>query len=154
MKKLKLHTPSKNPAGKTYCGPTVLSALTGMSYQAVLSVIDSVVGQEKSRETKWMNFDDLHSCLSKCGFKTEIDILDDDCPTEKLCTLEDWIKGRDFIAREMGDDPENDTWILFLTKHFVLVQGDLFLDNRTGKPVPILSAPGLKRRVRKIIKVF
>ena len=154
MEKLKLRTPQKNPAGQSYCGPTVLSAITGKPYNEVLSFIDSVIGKDSARELKWMKFDDLHACIVALGFKTEVEILDDDCSTENLCTLKDWIKGRDFIAEEMGDNPKNDIWILLLTKHFVIVQGDLFVDSQVGKPVPVSSAPGLTKKVRRAIKVF
>ena len=149
---MKLHVPQKNKSGKTYCGPTVLSALSGKSYKDVLVFIDVVLGTGCSRETKWMKFYDLHSCIQRLGFRAEVEILDD-CEVKNLCSLEDWIKGRDFLSEEMGDDPLNDVWVIALTKHFVIVQGDSFLDNHTAKPVPIASAPFQKKRVRKAIKV-
>ncbi len=144
MTKLRLYTPSKNPAGKSYCGPTVLSAITGKSYNEVLSVIDFVIGKDSAREIKWMKFDDLQRCLVQCGFETEVEILDDDCPTEELCTLDEWIKGRDFVGEDMGDDPKNDTWILLLTKHFVIVQGDLFCGQSCWKTGTYFVGPRLK----------
>ena len=54
----------------------------------------------------------------------------------------------------MGDDPERDTWVLNVTNHFVVVQGNLFLDNHTKNLVPIKKAPGLKKRVRNTIKIM
>lgn len=151
MSKLPLHHLPQR-ADKIYCGPAVLAALSGKSYSEVLMLIERVINHRETREIKWMSFDALHECILALGFKAEPEYLDDDGP-EGCCILGKWIVGRDYLARDMGDDPANDTWVLMLTKHFVIVQGDFFLDNHTKQPVPIREAPFMGKLVRKALKV-
>lgn len=152
MNKITLH-PLPQRDSKSYCGPSVLAALSGKSYGEVLDLIERVVNHQEAREIKWMRFDALHDCVLALGFKTEAEYLDDD-GSAGCCTLEEWIAGRDYLAADMGDDPANDTWVLMLTRHFVIVQGDIFLDNHTKQPVPIREAPFMDKLVRKALKVM
>jgi hypothetical protein len=150
---IKLHDLKPIAGQKMYCGPTVISALSGKSYQESLVFIKHIVGPERAREIKWMTFDELHLCISKLGFSAYADCFKEDRDPENFPTLQQWIRNRDYIAKDMGDDPEKDTWVLHVTNHFVVVQGNWFLDSYTKVPVPIEKAPGLKKLVRNTIKV-
>jgi hypothetical protein len=148
-----LHNLKPLAGQKMYCGPAVISALSGKPYIESLAFIKRIVGPERSREIKWMTFDELHWCISKLGFSAYAESLVGENDANNPPTLRQWIRNRDYIARDMGDDPERDTWVLNVTDHFVVVQGNLFLDNHTKVSVPVEKAPGLKRYVRNIIKV-
>lgn len=150
---INLHALKPIDGQKMYCGPTIISALSGKTYQESLNFIKHIVGPERSREIKWMTFDELHLCISKLGFSAYAEPLIGKDDANNPPTLRQWIRNRDYIGKEMGDDPEKDTWVLHVTDHFVLVQGDKFLDNHTKAPVPIEKAPGRLKFVRNIIKV-
>lgn len=150
--KIRLH-PLPQENGKKYCGPSVLAALSGKPYAEVLMLAERVTCHQDPREIKRMSFSALHECIVDLGFKTEAEHLDDD-GADSCVTMAEWIKGRDYLAVDMGDDPANDTWVLNLTGHFVIVQGGFFLDNHTKLPVPISEAPFMGKLVRKALKVM
>lgn len=151
---IKLHITKRNKRGKTYCGPTVLSSLSGKSYNDTISFINRITCHSTHRETKWMSFDALQDCIISLGFHVEADYFDLKDDSNPLPTMKTWINNRDSIGYEMGDDPENDTWVLNLTRHFVLIQGNSFVDNHAEKIITINEAPFQRKRIKRILKVW
>lgn len=117
---LRLYKPQSSLDGETYCGPTVISVLSGLSYDESIGLIKRVKGDVLPENIRWMKFSDLHDCILYMGFRVEADYLEGETQFQ---TLESWIAGRNDIGHEMGDDPENDTWLINLTNHFILIQG-------------------------------
>ena len=152
--KIKLHNPKRNKRGKTYCGPTVLSSLSGKSYNDTISFINRNTCHNTSRETKWMSFDDLQNCIINLGFHVEADYFDLKDDSNPLPTMKTWIKNKDSIGYEIGDDPLHDTWVLNITDHFVLIQGNSFVDNHAAGIIAINKAPFQRKRIKKIIKIW
>lgn len=151
---IKLHIPKRNKRGKTYCGPTVLSSLSGKSYNDTISFINRITCHSTHRETKWMSFDALQDCIINLGFHVEADYFDLKDDANPLPTMKTWINNRDYIGYEMGDDPMHDTWVLNLTNHFVLIQGNSFVDNHVVDIITINEAPFQRKCIKKILKVW
>ena len=155
-KKIELKSVQRNWRGSTYCGPALLTVLSGKDYNEMASLAEKVIDRPTNHAAKWMKFSDLHDCVLKLGYSVEAEYLDVDAADDQNPppTLGEWLFNRDFLGAEMGDDTVNDTWLLNLTGHFVMVQGDNFLDNHTNEPVALRDAPFLHKQVRNAMKVL
>jgi hypothetical protein len=135
-KKITLH----KPHGKNkYCGPAVMSAITGFSTDECAAVYRLITGQ---RYVKGMYTRHMRDAFSKMGgmtswFKGDVD---------GRMTFAQWVSSRD-------DSKRNKIAIVNTTGHYVVVLRDMFIENQTKEWVHVNSARVARHRVKSVIWV-
>lgn len=120
--------------GSTYCGPTSLSAVTGVGTKELCAIIRSKFPYIKV--VKGVSVDTMISMLDHFG-------LEYTKPSKafKPCNLRTWL--RDYRARDT-------TYILNLTGHYVVVRNDEIICTQfNGKITPICQSKYLGTRVKR-----
>lgn len=121
-----------------FCGPAVLSILTGKSTDECASVIGGINGEYT---IKGVQLTDLLKAADKLGFKCE----SVDTSGSLFGT----------ITRLVNNDG---IYIITLPKHFVVIETNdkkaYFCDNHTKEPIPAASSARLSQRVLAAHKVY
>lgn len=130
----KLHAVSKSSRKRIrWCGPSAIAAITGMSYDDALQATKDTTGR---RIVKWMRNWEMFATLQQLGYS--------------LIKIEATVDGRTATLARFGKkrQPEwmNETILLNVTRHYVVMRGRKIVDNRTEEPVFLRQYP--KRRVR------
>lgn len=122
-----------------YCGPAVLSALTGKSTDECAAVISSINGKAI---IKAISTDELLKALEKLRFKVE----------------DQKFYGQTLYAALVSISKNEGMYVVMIPKHLVAVEvkdNQIFLvDNHSKQPLPAQSSARLMQRVDKIWKVI
>lgn len=134
---IKLHPVNHSGVRKNrYCGPSALSAITGLDTGETVALLRKVSGKAsiKGTHNRWMMF-----ALAKLGYMvTPVD--DYDFVSAKECpTLHRWAK-----KREAG----NGVYLVEVGHHWAVVQGRRYVCGMTGSIVPLKDSPKKKAKVR------
>ena len=123
-----------------YCGPAVLSILTGKTTDECAAVIGRVNGKH---EIKGVHLTDLIIAADRLGFE-----LRDVNP-----------RGGSLFGTISSIIPSNGMYVMMLPKHFVCIEikdrQAYFCDNHTKEPIPAASSARLSQQVlatRKVIE--
>jgi hypothetical protein len=140
LKVVKNDTPTR-----AWCGPTVVSCITGKKVSKVREAIRKVRGP-RSDGTKAAIMGtttyEVRSAFAALGWRM------DRVKSDKIAglTLAAWLR-----QREKGD---LSTYVVEVTGHWVAVRGRMFVDTFTkGEPVTIGKAPGRRKRVVAVYRV-
>jgi hypothetical protein len=119
-----------------YCGPSVISALTGRSTDECASIIQSISGQ---REIKAVAVDHIYKALNKLRFKTI-----------KVEPKANSLYGNLVML-------ENGTYLILVPRHIVAVEkqeGSITLiDNHTRIAINAAMSARLMQHVEQIVKI-
>jgi len=137
MTHMKLTAPFHNPikSKNNYCGPSVISVITGLSCECAAAWIRDVA---KKRSVKGVHTHDLKSTLRRRG----VSLSTTRYPTERL-TLNQWGKKK----KEHGK-----TYLLVAGNHFVVVRGRKIFDNHEGEQ-SLTQSKHKRKRVTEVIEV-
>ena len=118
-----------------WCGPAAVSVLTGMTAEDAARAIRRVTGKTQCTRVK---LGDLLRALRQQGLVLNaVGIWSRGTgPTTAA-----WLKTRRQRTRA------TDTYLVAQTTHFIVVRGDMAVDNQTGKPVPLAKITGRRARV-------
>ncbi|MFM1815824.1 MAG: hypothetical protein RLZ98_2519 [Pseudomonadota bacterium] len=129
---------SSDKRRKTWCGPTAVSAITGIDPAEVHRVIQHSRGGKAVMGTYPH---ELELALNHFGYRL-VWVEDRSADPPTLATWE----------RERADMEA--AYIVMVTGHWVAVRGRWFCDTFTrGEPVPIKKAPRRRKRVQHVYKV-
>lgn len=133
---------------RLWCGPAVLSSITGKGTAEITSSLRRISGRAK---IQGLNREHLCQFLLESGFTlsrvdTTIKVAKDGFLSYHRPTLAKWLKSR-------PRDAVNDLCIVITTRHYVAVKGRKFVDSHTIKPVAIGKAPFRRARVKHVITV-
>lgn len=149
---------SKDTKAKNWCGPTVVSAITGASVPVVKALIKRRRNDDKA--VRGTSHGDLEHAFRMLGFKCSVERH---IPRDEQVTLAAWLKAR-------TKEQVNATYILCVSfgkaggglfsghwekGHWVVVRGRKFLDTFTkGQPVNLSDAPHRRKRVTSVMRVW
>lgn len=138
MTKLKIKPVNHNKGGNRYCGPAVLSAITGMTTSDSARLIRHVSGRKAVRGT---SFNDLTRSLQLCGINAKMQSYDD-VKLSKTSgpTLAQWLK---LTVKERTADR---VFLIVCGWHWQLVQGRRIVCGILGKPTSIRDKRVKRRR--------
>jgi hypothetical protein len=142
-----LHEAHNSETTKSWCGPTVVSSITGRDVARVKDLIRDRrgykwLGKEAVKGTTW---NDIHHALKHYGYRLDSQsaFFDKERPT-----LAGWLR---MTSKTRKPDAY---YVVNLTDHWVVIHGRKFCDSLTkGKPVFLRSAPGRRKRVERVYVV-
>lgn len=134
MKKLQLHKPH---GANRYCGPTALSAITGLSRDDIAALARRFSGRPA---IKGMQHDEAKAVIAQLGGTMEL--VGIGSPAQKQ-TLAEWMEQRSTKAR-------TSYLLVSVTEHYVAVLRDTVLCSlQGGEPAHILSARCRNHRFKR-----
>lgn len=120
-----------------YCGPGAISTITGLNSDHAARAIRRLSGQRAVKAAPWWA---LQKALQEFGY----DLTAPDT-SMKGETFKHWLDHTMLRSDRV--------YLVFLTRHFVVVQGDQFNDNHTKVPVHVSIAPHQRRKVNSVCEV-
>lgn len=117
------------------CGPAAIAAITGKPVSEVKERVYSVKGK---RYICGMSPALVRKTLATFGYSSELSFTPD------KPTFAAWLASR--------DNPE-ELCLVELTGHFVVVQGQMVVDNHTKRPVAVKDAPWRRKRVKAVCRI-
>lgn len=143
-----LHPVVNSTGEKAWCGPTVVSAITGADIVAVKALIKRYRGSRRAvKGTSWY---ELQAVLRSLGWDMTLSLN----AMEERPTLAQWYREHRAFVREHRPDLKRAIYIVNVTNHWVVVGGQWFCDTFTkGHPVRFTQAPRKRKRVEKVYAV-
>lgn len=133
---MKLHAIKHNNKSQLWCGPAVISAVTGLDTRTVFQCIRDTTGMPKVMGTNHTN---VTQTLRALGVNATVYYT-----RGSAFTLARWLRlNRSMFAHQPV--------IVGLTHHWVAVQGRRFVDSHEPSPVPLKKAPWRRARVKSYI---
>lgn len=134
---MKLHSVNHSgPRSNRYCGPSALSAITGLSTGDTAALLRKVSGK---RSIKGTHTSHMRSALLQLGYSMHTWFDYDGLPAKGRPTLLQWAKKR---------APGGDVYLLSVGYHWALVQGRRYVCGMVGKTVSLKESPKKRARVR------
>ena len=122
-----------NKGNNTYCGPAVVSSLTGLNTDQAAQLIREYGGR---RSVKGCYTHEVRGALAEIGLSTHR------IPAEGL-TLNQWHRKHIYKAHNF-----NDVFLVVAGDHFQLIKGYRFICGQTLVPVPFKTDRRVHRRAR------
>lgn len=147
----------QRPGIVRWCGPGVLSVLSGLDYDEIERRINDLRGEPGDKRVKGMMLIEIKEMIEELGLVwVEMPQLTVDgqytarytngatakCKVKRVPTFIRWLRE----TREVRGD---DVYMIFTGNHVMLAQGDMVVDNCTRGPVPYEKA-NHRRRARII----
>jgi hypothetical protein len=120
----------------SYCGPAVISTLTGMTTDSAAEIVRRRTGQ---RVVKGMYTRELRDALYSLGITSDVR------PVTGKPTLNQWMTHH----RENSKS----TYLVVVTGHFIVVQQSHMIDNHTGTPEWVERSHCFRKRVREVYRL-
>ncbi len=124
------------PRKNRYCGPSALSALTGLSTGDTAALLRKVSGKRSIKGTHTRH---MKVALEWLGYRTGCDFDYEHLPARGRPTLLRWAKGR---------PDKSATYLLSVGHHWAVVQGRRYVCGIIGSIVPIKESPKKRAKVK------
>lgn len=141
MNKL-MNVPAR-PKGRWYCGPYVLAAITGESFDTIRAAVNRAKGRPLTRGVCSVMPRHLLTAFRELGWK-HFTSYDCKYADDKL-TLKNFMKGI-----RLDDDS---IYVVYITGHYVAVQGGTFIDTFSTHKVSTAFAPRTGKTVKAVYKM-
>lgn len=119
---------------KHWCGPTALAIITGRTLKYCHNKLAAIRGQSPARLRGVWN-SNMRIALDHMGF-VAIRV----CPKQRK-TL------RHFIEEEQTTDQFRSVMLVNVTKHYVVIQRGMVVDNHCSTPMPVREHPMWRKRI-------
>jgi hypothetical protein len=141
-----LKTPETRKAGECiiFCGAFSLMAITGKTHDQAKRSIRRANGWTKSKRVMGLRTTALLRTFRHCGYKTHTII--DDYHVKNKITMKEWINSR-------TAEQKNQCFLINITEHFVIINGNSFIDTYTGVPVKLDDAPHQRCKVVSVHRI-
>ena len=143
-----LHTPYDSDQKKTYCGPTAISAVTGVSISKIHKMIKDI---RKERKFGWIATSGHYVRVKQRRGNRIAGITNSETWTvmdrlgyRVITTLEKGMTLRDFC----DDQEHTGPFIIHTGHHHIAFSHGMMCDTTSKVPVPWKKFPRLKRRVK------
>ncbi len=130
-------------ASSKWCGPSAISILTGLDTRDTARLLRSVGGRRAIKGSYWS---EMHSALSKLGFRLDPCRIPLTSVPPKRLTLIAWLKRS---RAERGSD----TFLFTAGHHFAVVQGRRYACGQSKEIVPFARIPHRCARMEEVYKV-
>lgn len=139
----KLLNPPARKKGRWYCGPYVMAAITGESFETIRAAINRAKGRPETRGVCGVMPRQLKAAFKELGWKN---FPTYDCKyADGKMTLKAFMKGI-----KVDDDS---IYVVYITGHYVAVQGDMFIDTFSTHKVSTAFAPRTGKTVKAVYKM-
>lgn len=129
-------------ASNRYCGPAIISALTGLDTRDTAALIRSIYGR---RQVTGSSHDELSKALTKLGFRMRFTTDLRDLPKRQRPTFVRWLRETKPGAGQ--------TYLLAFGGHWALLQGRRYICGITKTAVPLSQVPHRRARVKLALVV-
>jgi len=150
-----------------WCGPAVISAVTGEPVSGIVSIAKQLSGGNR---IKGVSTGLLQRTLAMLGWEAimirKFDFQEAPVQTERLSSsitittggVQEWVetKKRPTLAaytRKYRADFQEHACIIELSTHWVAVYGRRFVDNHTKEPVFLRKSPHRRARVQRVLQI-
>jgi len=140
MNKL-LNVPAREK-GRWYCGPYVMAAVTGESFETIRAAINHAKGRPSTRGVCSVRPRHLKHAFMGLGWRTFTTYHHADSPK---MTLKQFMKS-------IRDDDDS-IYVVYITGHYVAVQGDMFIDTFSTHKVSTAFAPRAGKTVKEVYRM-
>ena len=136
----KLMNPPAREKGRWYCGPYVMAAVTGESFETIRAAINRAKGRPDTRGVCSVQPRQLKTAFAELGWKHF---------TVYSREYEDKLTLKQF----MKSITTNDIYVVWVTGHYVAVQGDMFIDTFSKHKVGTAYAPRAGKTVKEVYRM-
>jgi len=129
--------------GRWYCGPYVMAAITGQSFEVIRTAINRAKGRPDTRGVCGVHPRQLKTAFRTLGWKY--------FPTYECKYADGKMTLKQFMKSINGDD--DSIYVVYITGHYVAVQGDMFIDTFSTHKVSTAFAPRTGKTVKAVYKM-
>jgi hypothetical protein len=138
----KLLNPPAREKGRWYCGPYVMAAVTGESFTEIRRVINRAKGRPSTRGVCSVQPRELKQAFRDFGWRIFTVYHHAEEPKMRL---------KEFMH---GLDPDDSTmYVVYITGHYVAVQGGLFIDTFSKHKVSTAFSPQSGKTVKEVYRL-
>ena len=130
------------PKGKWYCGPYVMAAITGASFDKIRAAINAAKGRPDTRGVCSVHPRHLKLAFREFGWKSF---------TTYHHKYEPKMRLKEFMHGLDPNDPE--LYVVYITGHYVAVQGGLFIDTFSKHKVSTAFSPQSGKTVKEVYRM-
>lgn len=134
--RMKLHVPPKRTPG-WYCGPFALAVLSGFSFEKIRAIINHHKGRRPNTGIRRISNEQLILSARDIGFELK---EFRQFSSVSRPTLAAYVQNRSYDERLIP-------LLVWITRHYVIIHGERFIDNHTKDWVDINKAPWRRKRV-------
>lgn len=138
----KLLNPPAREKGKWYCGPYVMAAVTGADFNTIRSVINVAKLRPLTRGVCSVQPWELRKAFLQLGWRTFTTYHHAESPKMRL---------KEFMHGLDPDDSE--IYVVYITGHYVAVQGGLFIDTFSKHKVSTAFSPQSGKTVKEVYRL-
>lgn len=151
MSRRKLRTPVVPTGDKAWCGPFSLMAVTGLSLEAARRHIRKANGWDDNHRIRGLYTNELAAGFRSAGVPIQQQrLLSKD--REPIRWKRDYPTFTAWLNNRRGDEIRA-MFLVVLTDHFVVVNGNEFIDTFTLKPVKLDDCPHRRSRVKRVFRI-
>ena len=137
-----LNPPSREKGKRWYCGPFVIAAVTGFSFEPIRSALNRAKGRPISRGVCSVQTQELRKAFKELGWDSTVTYHHAENPKMRL---------KDFMKSLDPDD--TDIYVVYITGHYVAVQGDIFIDTYSKHKVSTVYSPQAGKTVKQVYRM-
>ena len=138
----KLFNPPSREKGRWYCGPYVVAAITGESFDVIRTAINRAKGRPDTRGVCSVQPWQLKQAFKDLGWKISTMYHHAESPKMRLKAF-------------MKSIPEDDDslYVVYITGHYVAVQGSMFIDTFSKHKVNTAFSPQAGKTVKEVYRL-
>jgi hypothetical protein len=125
-----------------YCGPYVMAAVTGYSFDVIRTVINKAKHRPLTTGICGVMPQELIDAFALLNWEAEV-IYDHKADCSPKLILKDFMKS-------VTDD---DIYVVYVTGHYVAVQGGMFIDTYSTHKVSTAFAPRPRKQIKEIYRL-
>ena len=127
-----------------YCGPYVMGAVTGYSFDVIRTVINKAKLRPLTTGICSVQTWELRKAFKSVGWDSEVTYHHKVEGVEQM-KLKDFFKGL---------EPDDDNfYVVYITSHYVAVQGGMFIDTFSKHKVNTAYAPHQNKKVKEVYRM-
>jgi len=142
----KLFIPRAREGNKRwYCGPYVMGAVTGYSFEVIRTVLNKAKRRPLTTGVCGVQPWELQQAFRSVGWERELLYSHKDEGATPM-KLKDWLKTL---------KPDDDQfYVVYITRHYVAVQGGMFIDTFSTHKVNTAYAPHQNKKVKEVYCMY
>ncbi len=138
----KLFNPPSREKGRWYCGPYVVAAVTGESFDVIRTALNRAKGRPVSRGVCSVQTQELRKAFKELGWNSTVTYHHAENPKMRL---------KQFMKSIREDD--DSLYVVYITGHYVAVQGSMFIDTFSKHKVNTAFSPQAGKTVKEVYRL-
>jgi len=138
----KLFNPPSREKGRWYCGPYVVAAVTGESFDVIRSALNRAKGRPDTRGVCSVQTQELRKAFKELGWNSTVTYHHAENSKMRL---------KQFMKSIREDD--DSLYVVYITGHYVAVQGSMFIDTFSKHKVNTAFSPQAGKTVKEVYRL-